>query len=61
MVARRVYMRLKPDSVVEFTQKLETEIISLLPKQNGFQVTLRTPPSTKLHPCSSFEFEQSQS
>ena len=37
MFARRVYMRLKPDSVTEFTQKLETEIIPLLRKQNGFQ------------------------
>ena len=37
MFARRVYMRLKPDSVAEFTQKLETEIIPLLRKQNGFQ------------------------
>jgi len=37
MFARRVYMHLKPDSVAEFTQKLETEIIPLLRKQNGFQ------------------------
>ena len=37
MFARRVYTRLKPDSVVEFTQRLETEIIPLLRKQNGFQ------------------------
>jgi len=37
MFARRVYMRLKPNSVPEFTLKLETEIIPLLRKQNGFQ------------------------
>jgi hypothetical protein len=37
MFARRVYMHLKPNSVAEFTQKLETEIIPLLRKQNGFQ------------------------
>ncbi len=37
MFARRVYMRLKPDSVAEFTRKLEAEIIPLLRKQNGFQ------------------------
>ena len=37
MFARRVYMRLKPDSVAEFTQKLEAEIIPLLRKQDGFQ------------------------
>ena len=37
MFARRVYIQLKPNSVAEFTQKLETEIIPLLRKQNGFQ------------------------
>jgi hypothetical protein len=30
-------MHLKPNSVAEFTQKLEMEIIPLLRKQNGFQ------------------------
>jgi hypothetical protein len=30
-------MHLKANSVAEFTQKLETEIIPLLRKQNGFQ------------------------
>ena len=37
MFARRVYMHLKPDSVAEFTQKLEMEVIPLLRKQKGFQ------------------------
>lgn len=37
MFARRVYLHLKPDCVAEFTQKLDTEIIPLLRKQNGFQ------------------------
>ena len=37
MFARRVYMHLKPNCVAEFTQKLETEIIPLLRKQEGFQ------------------------
>src|ERR1700741_3234261 len=37
MFARRVYMHLKPNSVAEFTQKLEVEVIPLLRKQNGFQ------------------------
>ena len=37
MFARRVYMHLKPNSVAEFTQKLNLEIIPLLRKQNGFQ------------------------
>jgi hypothetical protein len=37
MFARRVYMHLKPNSVGEFTQRLEKEIIPLLRKQKGFQ------------------------
>ena len=37
MFARRVTMQLKPNSVPEFTQRLEKEIIPLLRKQNGFQ------------------------
>jgi hypothetical protein len=37
MFARRVYMHLKPNTVADFTQKLEREIIPLLRKQKGFQ------------------------
>src|SRR5260370_34212090 len=37
MFARRVYMHLKPNSVAEFTQKLEKDILPLLRKQKGFQ------------------------
>jgi hypothetical protein len=37
MFARRVHMHLKPNSVAEFTQKLEKEILPLLRKQKGFQ------------------------
>jgi hypothetical protein len=37
MFARRVYMHLKPNSVGEFTQKLNLEVIPLLRKQKGFQ------------------------
>ena len=37
MFARRVYMHLKPNTVGEFTQKLEKQIIPLLRKQKGFQ------------------------
>jgi hypothetical protein len=36
MFARRVSMDLKPNSVAEFTQRLEKEIIPLLRKQKGF-------------------------
>ena len=37
MIARNVTMRLKANSVAEFTQTLEKEIIPLLRKQKGFQ------------------------
>ena len=37
MFARRVHMHLKPNSVAEFTEKLEKEILPLLRKQQGFQ------------------------
>ena len=37
MFARKVYMHLKPNSVAEFTQRLEKDILPLLRKQKGFQ------------------------
>src|SRR5260370_22156399 len=37
MFARRVYMDLKPNSVAEFTQRLEKDVLPLLRKQKGFQ------------------------
>jgi hypothetical protein len=37
MFARRVYMLLKPNSVPEFTQRLEKDVLPLLRKQKGFQ------------------------
>jgi heme-degrading monooxygenase HmoA len=37
MFARRVSMHLKPNSVREFTQKLDKQVIPLLRKQTGFQ------------------------
>jgi hypothetical protein len=37
MFARKVFMRLKPNSVGELIQSLEKEIIPLLRKQKGFQ------------------------
>jgi heme-degrading monooxygenase HmoA len=37
MFARKVYMLLKPNSVAEFTQKLEKNILPLLRKLKGFQ------------------------
>lgn len=37
MFARRVSMNLKPNSLPEFTQKLEKDVIPLLRKQTGFR------------------------
>jgi hypothetical protein len=37
MFARRVSMQLKPNSVAEFTQRTEKDILPLLRKQVGFK------------------------
>ena len=37
MFARRIHMHLKPNSVAEFTQRLEKDVLPLLRKQKGFQ------------------------
>jgi hypothetical protein len=37
MFARKVNMHLKPNSVAEFTKRLEKDILPLLRKQKGFQ------------------------
>jgi hypothetical protein len=37
MFARKVHMHLKPNSVAEFTQRLEKDVLPLLRKQKGFQ------------------------
>ena len=49
MYARRVTMNLKPNKAVEFTQKLESEIIPLLQKQKGFkdEITFVVPGKTE--------------
>src|SRR6266516_976527 len=48
MFARNVSMRLKPNSVTEFTRTLENEIIPLLRKQKGFrdEITFVVPGGT---------------
>ena len=45
MFARKVSMHLKPNSVPEFTQRIEKDILPLLRKQKGFQdeITFVTP------------------
>jgi len=47
MYARRVTMKLKPNSTVEFTQRLEKDVIPMLRKQSGFrdEITFSTTPT----------------
>ena len=49
MFSRNVSMRLKPNSVTEFTRTLENEVIPLLRKQKGFQdeITFVVPGGTE--------------
>jgi hypothetical protein len=48
MYARRVSLKLKPNSTAEFTQRLEQEVIPMLRKQKGFQdeITFVAPAGT---------------
>ena len=50
MFARKVSMQLKHNSLAEFTQKIEKDIIPLLRKQTGFQdeLTFVAPGETKV-------------
>jgi hypothetical protein len=49
MFARRVYMHLKPNSLGEFTQRIEKDVIPALRKQKGFQdeITFVAPSGTE--------------
>jgi hypothetical protein len=49
MYARRVSMNLKPNSTVEFIQRLEKEVIPMLRKQSGFrdEITFVAPSGTE--------------
>ena len=57
MHARRVSMNLKPNSVAEFTQRLEKQIIPLLRKQTGFhdEISFTGPGTTKVFAISLWE------
>ena len=50
MFARNVTMRLKPNSVPEFTKTFENEVLPMLRKQTGFQdeLTLVLPGGTEV-------------
>jgi len=49
MFTRRVSMHLKPNSVAEFTRRIEKDILPLLRKQKGFQdeITFVAPGGTE--------------
>jgi len=57
MFARKVSMHLKPNSVAEFTQRLDKEVIPLLRKQKGFQdeITFVGPSGTQAFGISLWE------
>ncbi len=57
MFARRVSMLLKPNSVAEFSQRIEKDILPLLRKQKGFQdeITFVGPGETKAFGISLWE------
>jgi hypothetical protein len=61
MFARRVYMHLKPNSVVEFTGKIEKDVIPTLRKQKGFQdeITFVAPSGTEAFAISLWDREES--
>lgn len=50
MFARNLHLHLKPNTVGEFTQTIEKEVIPLLRKQKGFQdeITFVTPNGTEV-------------
>jgi hypothetical protein len=49
MFARRVYMHLKPNSLAEFTRRVEKDVLPQLRKQKGFQdeITFVAPSGTE--------------
>ena len=61
MYARRVSLNLKPNSAVEFTQKLEKEIIPMLQKQKGFkdEITFVVPGRTEAFGISLWDNKES--
>jgi len=57
MFARRVSMQLKHNSVAEFTQRIEKDILPLLRKQTGFrdEITFVVPSGTEAFGISLWE------
>jgi len=61
MYARRVSLKLKPNSAAEFTQRLEKEVIPMLRKQKGFQdeITFVAPAGTEAFGMSLWDNKES--
>jgi len=61
MYARRVSMKLKPNSTAEFTQRLEKQVIPMLRKQKGFQdeITFVAPAGTEAFGLSLWDNKES--
>ena len=57
MFARRVSLHLKPNSIAEFTERLEKDVIPMLRKQKGFQdeLTFFTPGGSDVFAISLWE------
>src|SRR5271169_5953178 len=60
MYARRVSLKLKPNSTVEFTQRLEKDVIPMLRKQSGFrdEITFVVPGGTEAFSVSLWDTKQ---
>jgi hypothetical protein len=60
MYARRVSMKLKPDSTQEFTQRLEKDVIPMLRRQSGFrdEITFVAPGGTEAFGLSLWDNKQ---
>ena len=60
MYARRVSMKLKPNSTQEFTQRLEKDVIPMLRKQSGFrdEITFVAPSGTEAFDLSLWDNKQ---
>jgi hypothetical protein len=60
MYARRVSMKLKPNSTAEFTQRLEKDVIPMLRKQGGFrdEITFVAPGGTEAFGVSLWDTKQ---
>ena len=60
MYARQVSMELKPNSLTDFTRKLESEILPLLRKQKGFmdEITFIEPGGKKAFAVSLWDNKQ---